>query len=179
MRSGDRLSLAGNEFITIDPADFKNCAYEVTRIEDGNQAAGHGQSGTIQERGSGAWFTRSVQDDSGRQIFGKGETYLLTETTRYSDAGSDAGERISSRFSFTLDENSSVSAIGAYDQETETQIEKRDLLTGEAVAGVTLQLADENGTVIAEWETDGEPYDLSGLTPGQRYRVTEVEPAPG
>ena len=33
MRSGDRLSLAGNEFITIDPADFKNCAYEVTRIE--------------------------------------------------------------------------------------------------------------------------------------------------
>ena len=175
LRSGDAIELAGNEYITIDPANYKNCSYEVVREEDGREVESYETKGQIGTDGTGSWFTRSVQDQSDRQLFVKGETYFLTEITRYSDGE----ERVSSRMSFTLDEQAGISAIGGYDKETEVVISKTDLTTGEELPGNHLTVTDEKGEIVDQWISGEEPHVIRGLEPGKKYTLTEVRPAEG
>lgn len=175
MRSGDAVELAGNEYITIDPASYKNCSYEVEREEDGLEVEAYETKGKIGTDGVGSWFTRSVPDPSDRQLFVKGETYFLTETTYYSDGE----ERISSRMSFTLDEQAGISVIGGYDRETEVLISKTDLTTGEELPGNHLTVSDEKGEIVDQWISGKEPHVIRGLEPGKKYTLTEVQPANG
>ena len=175
LRSGDAIELAGNEYITIDPANYKNCSYEVVREEDGREVESYETKGQIGTDGTGSWFTRSVQDQSDRQLFVKGETYFLTEITRYSDGE----ERVSSRMSFTLDEQAGISAIGGYDKETEVVISKTDLTTGEELPGNHLTVTDEKGEIVDQWISREEPHVIRGLEPGKKYTLTEVRPAEG
>ena len=175
LRSGDTIELAGNQYITIDPAAYKNCTYEVEREEDGLEIEAHNARGRIGAEGRGARFARNVSDPADRQIFAKGGTYFLTETTSYSDGE----ERVSSRMSFTLNEQASISAIGGYDKETEVSISKTDLTTGEELPGNHLTVTDENGEIADQWISGEEPHVIRGLEPGKEYTLTEVRPAEG
>lgn len=175
LRSGDSIELAGNEYITIDPDTYKNCAYEIVREEDGIEVKAFHTKGTIAPEGAGAWFTRHVSDTSQRQIFVKGETYFLTETTRYSNGD----ERISSRMSFTLDESAGITTVGGYDKETEVAVSKTDITTGEELPGSHLKVTDENGETVDQWVSGSEPHIIKGLEPGKRYTLTETRPADG
>ena len=175
LRSGDTITLAGNEFITIDPANFRNCTYEVTRADNGLEIIGYDLKGVITEEGSSAWFTRSVADTSERQIFSKGSTYFLTETTAYTDGEA----RISNKFSFTLNENASISAVGGYDKETKVSLSKTDFTTGEELPGNHMQIVDKDGNVVEEWISGDKPHEITGLTPGESYTLKETSPKDG
>lgn len=130
------------------------------REEDGREVESYETKGQIGTDGTGSWFTRSVQDQSDRQLFVKGETYFLTEITRYSDGE----ERVSSRMSFTLDEQAGISAIGGYDKETEVVISKTDLTTGEELPGNHLTVTDEKGEIVDQWISGEEPHVFGGLS---------------
>lgn len=176
LRSGDSITLRGNEFITIDPATFKNCSYEVVRKEDGKEVLSHHTKGVISEDGAAAWFSRSAVDENDRDLFVKGTPYFLTETTVYTD-----GERqTSNKFSFDIaDDAVSINGIGGYDKETEVSVIKADILTGQYVSGAYLLLTDDSGNVIKEWVSGEEAFSLSGLTPGKTYHIHEKMPPSG
>lgn len=175
LRSGEQITLAGNEYITIGLETFRDCTYEVIRTDDGKDVEGHGLTGAITPEGAGAWYTRWVEDTSERVSFRKGETYILEEATVYSDGE----ERISSRYSFTLDETASISAIGGYDQETKAAVTKADIATGEEIEGALLRLYDEDGSLVEEWISAKEPHEITGLKPEASYRLVEALPKDG
>lgn len=175
IRSGESISLSGNEFITIDPDVFKNCRYEVVRKSAGMDINEHETTGTISEEGSCAWFTRYAEDTSSRQIFEKGKTYILSETTEYSDGES----RISNQFSFTLDQNAGITSIGGYDQITKISVSKTDFTTGEELPGNKLEIIDEDGHVIDSWISGDKPHEIEGLEPGKSYTLRETSPKDG
>lgn len=174
IKSGDILTLAGNEYITIDPANFRNCSYEVRR-EDSNTVISHGEKGVIGEEGSSAWFNRSVKDSSKRQIFIKGGNYFLKETTKYTDGE----ERLSNQFSFTLGENAGICAVGGYDKRTKVSVSKTDILTGEELPGNKLQVINQHGRTVDEWLSSGKPHEIQGLIPGESYTLRERMPVDG
>ena len=45
---------------------------------------------------------------------------------------------------------------------------------GEALPGATLQLLDQDGTLVEEWTTTEEPHVVAGLTPGATYVLHEA-----
>ena len=175
LRSGDTITLAGNEFITIDPSDFADCTYEVTRAENGIEITENNTKGVLTDEGNSAWFTRAVQDTSERQTFVKGETYFITETTEYSDNN----RVISNKFSFTLNKNASISAVGGYDKETAVSISKTDITTGEELPGNCLEVIDKDGVVVDAWVSGDKPHEIRGLTPGESYILRETFPTDG
>lgn len=177
LRSGDTIVLAGNEFITIDPV-LKGCTYQVSRRGAHTEPEALERKGTISEEGTAAWFTRTVEDTSGRALFSKGNSYLMTENTVYSD-GKTA---VSSRLSFTLDKQAGLSVVGGYDKKTELEVQKTDHFTGEAVEGAVLQLYRlENGKEVLEtqWTSEKKGFLAEGLLPGRTYRLREKEAPSG
>lgn len=176
LRSGDSITLRGNEFITIDPATFKSCSYEVVRKEDGKEVSSHHTKGVISEDGAAAWFSRSVVDENDRDLFVKGTPYFLTETTIYTDRE----RQTSNKFSFNIaDDAVSINGVGGYDKETEVSVAKADILTGQYISGAYLLLTDDSGNIIKEWVSGEEAFSLSGLTPGKTYHIHEKMPPSG
>lgn len=68
---------------------------------------------------------------------------------------------------------------GIRDEPIRLQVWKQDALSGEMLAGVTLQLK-ENGSVLHEWVTDGTPHEIgSYLEEGKTYTIAETETLAG
>lgn len=181
LRSGDVVTLKGNEYIVIDPSNFyKNARYEIERIDDGSNKKyiERRMSGIVdEETGAAAVAVRNVKDTSERELFRKGGEYYLTETTAYSDGGS----RISSRFKFILSDKADIEGIGGYDEETHVVIEKTDITDGKALPGNEMAVLDsETGHVVERWISSGQPHEMIAvLTPGREYILREIRPADG
>lgn len=176
LKSGETVSLAGNEYITIDSGPFyKNIRYQVKRKEDGCQVESWNTEGWIEEgKGACAGFTKSISNPGNRFIFIKGRDYILTETTLFSD-----GTRItSSRIQFTLDENAAVHTITGFDREYHVVIGKKEITGEEEIEGAFLQVRNQDGDVLEEWISGREPHRISVvLEEGERYILHE-ETAP-
>ncbi len=68
-----------------------------------------------------------------------------------------------------------VPLITMVDDTTAVRISKQDITTGEELAGASLQVIDENGTVIDEWISGTEPHFIeSVLTAGKAYILRET-----
>ena len=148
--------------------------YAVERIDDGTQKV-FSQRNTegiaTEDTGAFAVFTRNVKDTSEREIFVKGGSYLLIETTNFTD-----GEvRESNKMQFTLNENASIDSVGGYDQETHVSLSKTDITTGEELPGAHIIVKDKDGNVVDEWDSTDKPHEIIGkLTPGEEYTMIEV-----
>lgn len=176
LKSGETVSLAGNEYITIDPGRFyKNIRYQVKRKEDGRQVESWNTDGQIEEgKGACAGFTRRVSDDGSRLVFIKGQDYILTETTMFSDGTRNT----SSRIQFTLNENAAIHTITGFDQEYHVVIGKKEITGEEEIAGALLQVLDQGGHILEEWISGTEPHRISAvLEEGESYILHE-ETAP-
>lgn len=172
IRSGDTITLSGNEFVAIDPEIYRNVRYEVTRESDGESRTGIASS----ENGGAAVFTRSVPDTRERVLFQKGETYILTETTAYTDGT----ETESSRMQFTLGDQASIEYLSALNKKTRVKLSKTELSGGEELPGCEMELRDSGGNVIDAWVSGNEPHEVSGVVvPGETYVLAEINPAPG
>lgn len=178
LKSGDMIRLSGNEFITIDPGDiYKNIRYKVTRIENNLEIDSWNTSGTATvELGAAAVFTRHVTDTSEREVFVKGEQYLLTETVVFTD-----GEVLkTNQFKFSISEDGSIDGIGVYDKQTKQVIHKTDITTGEELPGTLIAIEDEDGNIIDEWISGKEPHVIEAeLEPGKEYTMIEKNPTDG
>lgn len=172
LKSGDEILLDGNEFITIDPGSiYKNIRYRIERQEDGQEISSRNTIGTATTKdGAAAIFTREITDTSGREIFVKGESYILTETICYSD-----GERLQSdRFKFMLSAQGGIDGVGGYDKPAKVLISKEDFTTGRELPGAHIIIRDGNGSIIDEFISGDEPHEITGLEPGGDYILSEV-----
>ena len=89
IKSGDTISLSGNEYVKIDPGYYKNVTYEIEKIENGLHHTEKMTSGSVDAtRGNGARFTRNIEDTAKRTIFKPGETYVLMEETVFANGDS-------------------------------------------------------------------------------------------
>ena len=176
LKSGETVSLAGNEYITIDPGRFyQNIRYQVKRKEDGRQVESWNTDGQMEEgKGACAGFTRKVSDDGNRLVFIKGQDYILTETTMFSDGTRNT----SSRIQFTLNENAAIHTITGFDQEYHVVIGKKEITGEEEIAGALLQVLDQDGHILEEWISGTEPHRISAVLEEGGSYILHEETAP-
>ncbi len=177
IKSGDTVTLAGNEYITIDPGLYKGIHYEVIREADGREVTAWGTTGTVPEgAGSCAVFTRWLPDTSERELFKKGKSYLLTETTAYTD-----GTVLeSNKLQIELNDMASIEHIIASDRKTKVIISKQDITNNAEQPGNHMAILDKAGNEIASWVSTDKPHQLEGvLTPGETYILREKQPVDG
>lgn len=177
MRSGDTITLAGNEFITIDPGLYRNVRYRVERQEDGTEYTSRYAEGIAGERtGAGAVFTRCVADTKDRIIFRRGDSYVLREETAYSD-----GKVLdSNKLGIRLDNQASVNEIIAADRQTKVVVSKTGITGREELPGNEMCIRTSEGEVLASWISGQEPYEIEGiLEAGNTYILEEVCPKQG
>ncbi|MCI8504807.1 MAG: hypothetical protein HFI67_01290 [Lachnospiraceae bacterium] len=102
-----------------------------------------------------------------------GETYTLTETLPA------PGYVTAKAITFTVADTGSVQKIEMKDDITKFELSKKDLTTGEELAGASLQVTDKSGKVIDKWVSGKTPHSIKKLTVGETYTLTETLPAPG
>ncbi len=191
IRSGDTVCLAGNESITIDPDIYQDIRYEVMREPDGRILDAWGESGTAvldeemklkvsgiasSESGGYASFTRTVANTTERERFQAGESYILEETTRYTDG--TVWE--SGRFMIKLRSQASIEGIHVPDRKTKAALSKMEITGEQELPGCEMELRDDEGNLIEEWISGDQSHELEGvLIPGETYILREVNPAPG
>lgn len=108
--------------------------------------------------------------------FKTGESYILRETTRYSDG---TGEE-SSRLAFVLGDSASVEEILALDRKTKVSLSKMDITGSEELPGCHMTLLDGTGKEIDSWISTDRPHVVEGiLKPGESYTLREKRPADG
>ncbi len=116
------------------------------------------------------------EDESEGELFRSEGTYILEETTFYSDGSA----RVSSRLAFRIGGNGSVQAVAGYDRPGRVRISKTDITGQEELCGATLQILDEDGAVIEEWISDGDAHTVEAdLKPGEEYYLKEILPPDG
>ncbi|MCI8659294.1 MAG: hypothetical protein HFG54_03445 [Lachnospiraceae bacterium] len=114
--------------------------------------------------------------DSGKALFNKGESYILTEYTIFSDG--DFWE--SSRIMFTIDEKAAVGGIIAPDRKTKVSLSKTDITGEKELFGCEMSITDKDGKEIRSWVSGKEPYVIEGvLKPGESYCLRENHPCDG
>ena len=177
IKSGDTISLSGNEYVKIDPGYYKNVTYEIEKIENGLHHTEKMTSGSVDAtRGNGARFTRNIEDTAKRTIFKPGETYVLMEETVFANGDSLPTNKIST----ILGQSVNVEGIAAADRKTKVMISKTEIGGGKELPGCEMELYDEENNLIHSWTSSDVAESLEEfLEPGKTYRLVEKSPAPG
>lgn len=170
IKSGDLLTLKGGEAVTFTGMAW-GTGYQI-RQEAGYNAEVSiiGAEGKTGAEPVSAVFQNHRNDGSVRELFKKGETYVLIETTTYSD-----GEAIvSDKLVFTLNEQGAVGGLDMNDKPTHVILSKTEITGAAELPGAHLTLQDEAGALIDQWISTERPHELKGiLEPGKTYTLTE------
>lgn len=176
LRSGDSITLAGDEFITIDPGVYQNVRYRIIQISGGKDTTEANVQGQIRTEGSCAVFSCEVSDTSRRQLFKKGESYILTEDTYYSDGTVQETDRLD----ITLNEKADLVGVAAADRKTRVIFSKINKADGQQLPGNQLAVRDLQGKEIISWISGEQSYVAEGLlSAGEMYVLEERLPAGG
>ncbi|MBQ5311578.1 MAG: hypothetical protein ILP19_06005 [Oscillospiraceae bacterium] len=106
-----------------------------------------------------------------------GTNYTLRET-----AAPD-GYTIASDISFTIAADGTVTAGGktaadgliiVEDKATSVSVSKVDATSSEEVAGAHIQIIDDKGSVVEEWDSTTEAHTVKGLITGKTYTLRET-----
>ena len=74
---------------------------------------------------------------------------------------------------FTVKATGEIQTVEMKDDYTKVQIKKTDIATGEEIEGANLKITDKDGNTVAEWTTDGTPYEIERIKTGT-YTLTET-----
>lgn len=112
-------------------------------------------------------------DTTGNQWTGvleAGKTYYLHEVTP------PEGYQPAEDVRFTVGYYGERVEVVMKDQPTDVEVKKTDKTTGGMLAGATLQILDQNGSIVKEWVTNGHnTLKLTGLlTAGETYTLRET-----
>lgn len=102
-------------------------------------------------------------------------TYTLREIQAPTKQGYVRAEDVS----FTVEETGEIRRVEMKDDYTKVEISKTDLTTGEELEGAKLQILNPQGELVAEWVTDGTPYRIDYLEPGDGYTLVEIQAPDG
>ena len=177
IKSGDTISLSGNEYVKINPGYYKNVTYEIEKIENGLHHTEKMTFGSVDPtHGNGVRFTRTIDDTAKRTIFKPGETYVLTEETVFANGDCLPTNKISA----ILGQSVNVEGIAAADRKTKVMISKTEIGGGKELPGCEMELYDEENNLIHSWTSSAVAENLEEfLEPGKTYRLVEKSPAPG
>ncbi|MDY3918609.1 MAG: SpaA isopeptide-forming pilin-related protein [Candidatus Limivivens sp.] len=89
--------------------------------------------------------------------------YVLREVQAPTEQGYVKAEEIR----FTVEETGEIQRVEMKDDCTKVEISKKDLTTGEEIAGAHLEIRNEAGDVVEAWITDGTPHKVFGLPVGE------------
>ena len=96
-------------------------------------------------------------------------TYTLTETMAPIEQGYVRAESVT----FEVGPTGDIQRVEMKDDFTKVEISKADMTDGRELPGAKLKITDASGSTIAEWETNGQPYRIERLKPGD-YTLTET-----
>ena len=97
-----------------------------------------------------------------------GKTYKLIETI------APAGYAIASPDEFTVKDDGTTTEIVLRNDLTVTTVSKTDITGEKELPGAKLQVIDEDGNVVDEWESGEEPHEIRGLVSGKTYKLVET-----
>lgn len=98
-----------------------------------------------------------------------GATYTLVDTLAPTAEGYVPAQSIR----FTVEDDGKVQQVFMQDDFTKVEISKKDITNGEELRGAHLRITDTDGSVVAEWVTDGQPHRIDRLQSGE-YLLTET-----
>ena len=135
----------------------------------GNHMAVLDEDGKVLER----WISGERPHDITAKLIA-GKTYYLCEETP------EAGYAYAEKVPFTVSEDGSTDLVEMKNDMTRVRINKKDE-SGNTVKGAVLQvLTFEKDKIIFEFETTGEPVEVTGkLTAGETYYLHEKQSPPG
>lgn len=118
-----------------------------------------------------------VSTDTPHEIVGKleaGKWYVLVEES------APAGYAVSESIKFFVGRDGRVEPVVMKDKPTKVSISKKGITGETELPGAVLQLKEVDGTVIQEWTSTSEPYQLTGiLEAGKTYVLHEAAAADG
>lgn len=94
------------------------------------------------------------------------ELTLLPGTYTLHEELAPDGYLVASDVAFEVVEGIPVTKVEMVDDLTRVEAWKVDAANGEPLAGATMQVVDEEGEVVEEWVSDGEPHLIEALAPG-------------
>ena len=96
-------------------------------------------------------------------------TLTLIETQAPTEDGYVRAENVT----FEVLPTGEIQQVEMKDDFTKVEISKKDITNGEELRGAHLRIIDADGSVVAEWTTDGQPHRIDRLQPGV-YTLTET-----
>ena len=96
-------------------------------------------------------------------------TLTLVETQAPTEDGYVRAENVT----FEVLPTGEIQQVEMKDDFTKVEISKKDITNGEELRGAHLRITDADGSVVAEWTTDGQPHRIDRLQPGV-YTLTET-----
>ena len=96
-------------------------------------------------------------------------TLTLIETQAPTEDGYVRAENVT----FEVLPTGEIQQVEMKDDFTKVEISKKDITNGEELRGAHLRIIDADGSVVAEWTTDGQPHRIDRLQPGE-YILTET-----
>ena len=96
-------------------------------------------------------------------------TYTLIETMAPTEQGYVRAESVT----FEVGPTGDIQRVEMKDDFTKVEISKADMTDGRELPGAKLKITDGSGNIIAEWESNGQPYRIERLKPGD-YTLTET-----
>ncbi len=169
--------LAGNDF-------------EFTLIEvnaDGSAAAG-GYTETVRNAADGSIrFSKISYSEAGTYYYQVSEVNggLAVNGTVYDSTVYTVAVTVADKGDGTLEANATVTgpsgsvaytadAMKFVNDVTSVKVNKVDAVDGKVLTGAHLQLLDEAGQLVAEWDSAAEAYELKGLAEGKTYTLHET-----
>lgn len=96
-------------------------------------------------------------------------TLTLIETQAPTEDGYVRAENVT----FEVLPTGEIQRVEMKDDFTKVEISKKDITNGEELPGAHLRITDTDGSVVAEWVTDGQPHRIDRLQSGE-YLLTEI-----
>ena len=96
-------------------------------------------------------------------------TLTLIETQAPTEDGYVRAENVT----FEVLPTGEIQQVEMKDDFTKVEISKKDITNGDELRGAHLRISDADGSVVAEWITDGQPHRIDRLQPGE-YILTET-----
>lgn len=174
------ISLKGDGYVIFAGLPY-GTRYEITQEpqDDYSLESLQGQNGEIERALQSTVFINNRDDEAIREILTAGGSYILTETTAYSDGK----ELTSGVYRFRLNAAGKVCTVDMEDRPIKVLFSKTDRETEKELSGGRFSLREaETGKVLYEFtKEEGKRISLPAglLISGREYIIREEEPPKG
>ncbi len=194
----DQASAEGTEITLKDSLTKTNITVKKTDITGSDEVAGAELEVVASNGKTIASWTSDGKNPKEVEGLTPGNTYTLKETV-----APDGYDKITNEVRFTVDadgnvtiaDNSKVTVDGVEYKQASAEaaeitlkdalaqkkitVKKTDITGTKEVAGAKLEITAENGNVIDSWTSDGTEKEITGLTWGKVYTLTETSAPDG